>query len=88
MMNNGTGKEALMRRITEVSFAIDELRLFLDTHPDCAEALGAINDRIGIRDDLIRRYSEKYCGIEAYYPDCGEWEWNTAPMPWKKEANY
>ena len=34
-----TGKDGLMRSITEVSFTLDELRLFLDTHPDCEEML-------------------------------------------------
>ena len=34
-MKNNCSENALMRKITEVSFAMDELRLFLDTHPDC-----------------------------------------------------
>ena len=86
MRNNGEG--ALMRKITEVSFAIDELRLFLDTHPDCAEALSAFDEKEGQRARLLDEYAQKYGGIEGYCPGTENgWRWNAAPMPWKKEAD-
>ena len=86
MMKNGEG--ALMRRITEVSFALDELRLFLDTHPDCTEALNTFAIKEEKREQLLDEYARKYGGVEGYRPGTENgWEWNTAPMPWKKEAN-
>ena len=30
-------KEDLMKIITQASFAMDDTRLFLDTHPNCTE---------------------------------------------------
>ncbi len=32
-------KEDLMKIITQASFAMDDTRLFLDTHPNCTEAI-------------------------------------------------
>ena len=37
-------KHPLMMRIMEVSFTMDDLRLYLDTHPNCNEALRYFDD--------------------------------------------
>lgn len=42
MLNQNTrscSKEELLKRINEISFAVVELTLFLDTHPENEEAL-------------------------------------------------
>jgi spore coat protein JB len=83
-----TGKDGLMRSITEVSFTLDELRLFLDTHPDCEEMLSVFRAKEEERAGLVGKYTEKYGDIEGYYPETKNgWSWNAAPMPWKKEAD-
>ena len=38
-------KEKLMDIITKASFAMDDVKLFLDTHPNCMEALNTIARR-------------------------------------------
>ena len=88
MMQNCTGREALFGRITELSFAMDDLRLFLDTHPDDTGALDAFTSRMDKRAELMDEYTRKYGGLSSYYPGRdGGWDWNASPMPWKKEAN-
>ena len=79
---------ALFGEITTVSFTIDELRLFLDTHPENREALALFNSNVKRRNELLRSYEEKYGPIEAYSEDPDGWSWNTAPMPWETEGNY
>ena len=37
--NQCTAKEKLMNRINEVSFAVNDVLLYLDTHPCCEEAI-------------------------------------------------
>ena len=37
-------REKLMREIQEVSFALVDLNLFLDSHPDCKVALDYFKD--------------------------------------------
>lgn len=39
MMNMNMDKKSLMKIITQASFALDDTRLFLDTHPNCQEAI-------------------------------------------------
>ena len=39
----------LLHKINEASFAMDETRLFLDTHPKCEEALAYYNNMCHIR---------------------------------------
>ena len=86
-MKNNCSENALMRKITEVSFAMDELRLFLDTHPDCSAALADFSTRMEQRAELIAEYTEKYGSLDSYYPSTNDgWDWNNRPMPWKKEA--
>ena len=88
MRGNYNDKSALLRKITEVSFAMDELRLFLDTHPGCSAALSDFNSRMEQRAELISEYTEKYGCIDSYYPNTDNgWVWNCGPMPWKKEVS-
>ena len=43
MLTNDTrAKKAALDEISKISFTIDELRLYLDTHPNCTEALQMI----------------------------------------------
>ena len=38
---NNMNKQQLFAFITEVSFALDDISLYLDTHPECPKALAA-----------------------------------------------
>ena len=42
--NQCTPKEKLLQRINEVSFAVNDILLYLDTHPCCQEALAFIRN--------------------------------------------
>ena len=87
-MGNRTEQAALLGQIGEVSFVMDELRLFLDTHPGDKEALAMFTANRTRRKELIDCYTAKYGPIEAYSAggaDC--WNWTEAPMPWESEAN-
>ncbi len=86
--NNDGGKKALFDQINEVSFALDDLRLYLDTHPDCAEALALFSEYMDKRAELVGKYTENYGPLDSYCLNTsGGWNWNSAPMPWMKEAN-
>lgn len=74
----------MMVQITELSFAMDELRLFLDTHPDCREALIRMNELQKQRCDAVAAW-EAQCGPLSSYGnmDCDEWKWVQGPWPWQ-----
>ena len=41
---NKMNKKQLLRFITEVSFALDDIALYLDLHPDCTKALSSYDN--------------------------------------------
>ena len=79
---------ALFEAIRAISFVMDELRLFLDTHPNDREALALFIDNMERRNGLIVEYTNAYGPIDSYYiNNDGTWSWINEPMPWKAEAN-
>ena len=76
-------KEALMNKIHALSFAMTEAQLFLDTHPDCRDAL---NYYRGIRDQLdlaMTEYQNKYGPLFADMLTGDTWAWIDGPWPWQ-----
>lgn len=80
-------KRALEKEIARVSFTMDELRLFLDTHPCDKEALSAFAELRKKREKLLESYESLYGPMEAYRAGGSEkWNWVAQPWPWEKEA--
>ena len=82
-------RDQLFSSIGAISFAMDDLRLFLDTHPDCSEALSCYVEYMKQRHEMVAAYTRRFGPLDAYYTDAenGSWCWNAGPMPWKGEAN-
>ena len=77
--------KALLRQIMEISFAMIELNLYLDTHPYDRRALGQYNYYRRVIEPIIRRF-EQMCGpltpnAAMEYP----WSWLRQPWPWRIE---
>ncbi len=73
----------LMCTINYLSFAMDDARLFLDTHPDCQEALEYFNDTMNIRNKAVEEYTSKFGPISSYNVNvCDGWSWTECPLPW------
>ena len=79
---NNDRKEMLMQ-IKEYSFALDELNLYLDTHPDDAQALCLHNSYSRTLRDLETQYQKVYGPLTANYP-CNKWRWLEEPWPWER----
>ena len=76
--------DPLMMQISEVSFAMDELRLFLDTHPDCTEALRYFDELQRIRRNAIDEFELQYGPLMMYgNTDNSCWKWACGPWPWQ-----
>lgn len=80
-------RDEVMRELQCVSFAMDELRLFIDTHPDCSEAIALFNEYAAKRKELVSRHNEEISplgGYDAEDTDCWRWVNNSA---WKGGMN-
>lgn len=72
-------REKLMSKINAVSFALDDLVLFIDTHPDNEEAAALRQQCIKERKRLLKEHDQKYYPLTK---DC-EGRWTEGPMPWE-----
>ncbi|MBR5515478.1 MAG: spore coat protein CotJB [Clostridia bacterium] len=66
----------LLLQIQQISFAMDELRLFIDTHPCCEEAIALFNDYAEKRNELVCRYNSDVMPLSGYaLEQSGMWRW-------------
>lgn len=83
-MSQGT----MFETIRQLSFVMDELRLYLDTHPGNRQALDMFLSEQETRRALIDEYTGRYGPIDSYFINSdGTWSWINSPMPWETEAN-
>lgn len=84
-------REALMLQIYQISFAADDLRLYLDTHPQDAQALEMLKSHLKQRKQLLRTFAQKFypltmdcmADIEQEEKADGCYCWQKGPMPWE-----
>ena len=75
--NNRANKKELLHAIGEASFVLDDLRLYLDTHPDCPEALALFSEFQNRREALVHQYEKSYGALSSYGPnEADTWIWN------------
>ena len=79
-------REEMMMKIRELDFAIIELELYLDTHPDDRRALCLHNTYARESKELKDKYQKVYGPLTMDYP-CNKWRWLEEPWPWER-GNY
>lgn len=81
-------KEKLRRVIDTVSFAINDINLYLDTHPNDADALAQYEKYKTIRQQAVKEYTANFGPLTAdNVTSTGKWSWVCTPWPWEREAN-
>lgn len=81
-------KKRLLDKIRRYAFALDESRLFLDSHPDCEEAVEFFKKHLKLYEDAVEEYQEKFAPVSASGAvRNGKWAWNTTPWPWERSEN-
>ena len=79
-------KHPLMMKISEISFTMDELRLYLDTHPNCQEAHHYFDELQEERRAAVAAYEAQFGPLTSYgnvESDCENWKWANGPWPWQ-----
>ena len=74
----------LSEQIRLASFGINELNLYLNTHPDDRNALAQYQCYREMRDKALEMYTAK-CGPMTPYDseDTACWSWVDEPWPWQ-----
>lgn len=76
----------LLNHIHEVSFAIDDILLYLDTHPFDRNALSYACEKTAMRKSAIESYARRFAPLivdQADDSSCDRWEWILQPWPWE-----
>ena len=80
---NGNTRTEMLNEIKCLAFAIQELALYLDTHPDDEKALCLHNKYCKEYRDLTDKYQKVYGPLTINYP-CNKWRWLEEPWPWER----
>lgn len=79
-----TERRKMMEEVYTTGFAADEARLFLDTHPDCREALEYYNQKSTLYNRAVEAYEENFGPIRPDHGGrSGSWSWAKEPWPWE-----
>ena len=77
----------LMHQIQQVSFALVDLNLFLDSHPDNMMALDFFREMQKKYTELVAEYEMMFGPLTAFDPHTEHgWTWIKEPWPWELEA--
>ena len=77
-----TERDILLKKLSSVSFAMFELRLFLDTHPDSTEAMAKFDELYNIYRPLREKYEAEY-GPLTSKDSPSPVQWIKGPWPWE-----
>ena len=80
-------KKKLIHEIQEVGFALVDLNLFLDTHPNNKLALEFFKDMQVKYSELQADYEIEFGPLTAFDTNTEQgWTWISTPWPWELEA--
>lgn len=81
-----TRRQEMLDQIKSLDFAIIELGLYLDTHPEDQRAICMHREYCKQTKDLKDKYQKMYGPLTIFYP-CNKWRWLEEPWPWER-GNY
>lgn len=95
-------RNILLKKISEISFTLDDLRLYLDTHPLDGEAMNLYQQHMTERKQLLKQYADEFEPLTTdcicletngskssatKYPGKKHWTWSDGPVPWEIAAS-
>src|SRR5574344_2105402 len=75
--------DEMLEQIRWLSFAINDLAEYLDTHVDDSKASCLHKEYSNRLKDLKDKYQMIYGPLSIYYP-CNKWRWIEEPWPWER----
>lgn len=85
MTNNQADRYKLFQWINMVSFVVNDITLYLDTHPTDEQAIAYFNHYMKLRKEALKEYEMLYgpLVLDTAKPT-NIWEWSTQPFPWER----
>lgn len=83
-------EKELLKCLTVLDFMAVDLQLYLNTHPDDADALQKYNSTIKEADMLRSQYEKEYGPLFSFrsYNHGSRFNWVDDPWPWERSANF
>jgi spore coat protein JB len=77
-------RSQLLRHVQICKFELVDSSLYLDSHPDCPEAVEYYKEHLDHYHKAVAAY-EEHCGPINHKSAVknGRWTWNDAPWPWE-----
>ena len=87
-MNNlcQVSKSGLIDVINKTSFAVNDIKLFLNSHPDCPQALAYFHEHNELRNAALKEYSRRFGPLTIDTASEGarnHWAWIHEKWPWE-----
>lgn len=79
-------RDEMMMQIKAYQFAITDIGLYLDTHPDDERAICLHRYYAKMLKDLKDKYQKVYGPLTIEYP-CNKWRWLEETWPWERGNN-
>lgn len=81
-------RQKLLKKVQMYSFAVTDAALFLDTHPDCPQALAFYNKYKRLYESAKAEFEQAFGPLTINSDKNNErWAWVDGPFPWELSAN-
>ena len=79
-------KEELLYNIMMYNFALTEMNLYLDLHPDNTELVNLYNRYLSNKQELVKQYENSFgpLTLDGINVGTNKWNWNNTPWPWEE----
>lgn len=84
-LNPKNEREAMLYQLLQYKFALTDLNLYLDTHPNDQEMIAVFKKYLTIEKQIKERYEGMYGPLTVYdiNPTTTNWIWKNSPWPWE-----
>jgi spore coat protein JB len=80
---NNSNQQQMLMQIRELKFSVNDLALYLDTHPCDKRAIRLHNEYSNQLRNLTDEYQRKFGPLTIECP-CNKWRWIDLPWPWER----
>lgn len=81
-----TEREIMLRKIAANDFAMTDLHLYLDTHPN-STAISRKLDEYRIKNDVLKKeFEERFGPLMQSNENGNRWAWIANPWPWETDS--